>query len=51
MSYFFTGLEELICLRELDLADNCLCDHKDLEPVKALHRLSKVGDEKFYYKQ
>ena len=41
-SSFVTGIEELIGLRELDLANNCLCDHRDLEPIKALHRLSKV---------
>ena len=37
-----TGLDELVALRELDLANNCLCDHRDLEPIKALNRLSKV---------
>ena len=40
--YFVTGLEELVALRELDLANNCLCEHRDLEPIKALHRLSKA---------
>ena len=41
-SCLVTGIEELVALRELDLANNCLCDHRDLEPIKALHRLSKV---------
>ena len=40
--YSVIGLGELVGLRELDLANNCLCDHRDLEPIKALHKLAKV---------
>ena len=38
-----SGLQDLIGLRELDLANNCLCCHDDLEPLRSLKRLREVG--------
>ena len=36
------GLEELVALQELDLADNFLLDHRVLEPLQPLTRLIVV---------
>ncbi len=43
---YIVGLEELTSLRELDLANNCICDHRELKPVKTMTRLNKVCGNK-----
>ncbi|KAI0210950.1 Serine/threonine-protein kinase 11-interacting protein, partial [Lamellibrachia satsuma] len=36
------GLQEMVGLRELDLANNCLCCHGDLAPLRPLKKLREL---------
>ena len=39
-----SGLQELVGLHELDLANNCLCCHDDMQPIRPLKKLRQVSD-------